>query len=175
MSERIWLVDEHDEPVGEGWQERVYPVNWKNFRTVCGFIRNRQGLLWIPFRSYEKTIFPACFDASVMGSVKYGETYRDAFKDEALDEVGIDVDTVELRHLGHLSPFTHELSSWYQAWEIRAESVSSYNRKDYATGYWMTASELRVRIANGEKAKPDLETLINLFYPDVVSVRAPAA
>lgn len=42
--EKLWLVNEKDEPIQEGWQWRSVD-NWQNFRVVNAFIRNSGGEL----------------------------------------------------------------------------------------------------------------------------------
>lgn len=167
MTEQLWLVDEHDNPIGAGMQERSYipRQNWQNFRSVYGFIRNSEGKLWLPFRSAHKPIFASMFDASISGHVTYPESYEVAFRREVLEEVGIDIDRVKTEYLCYLSPFALELSSWMKVWEIRTDVVPHWNKNDFSHVDWLSPDEFRDAINIGAQAKPDVLKLINSLYP----------
>lgn len=165
--EKLWLVDNQDQPQGEGWQWRswVKDKNWQNFRVINAFIRNKQGKLWIPRRAATKRLFPLSLDVSVGGHVEYGESYDTALAREAHEELGIDVQTVEHKLLGYLNPLKHDLSAWMKVWQIYLEEVPDYNRDDFVDWYWLSPDEFRERMLTGEKSKSDLPKLINIFYP----------
>lgn len=164
--EKLWLVNEKDEPVQEGWQWRSVD-NWRNFRVVNAFIRNTKGELWIPRRASTKKLFPLCLDMSVGGHVTYGESYEESFERETLEEVGIDIAKTGCVLLGHFSPFEHNLSAWMKVWEIRADEVPLWNQSDFTEWIWIAPEALRQRIHDGEKVKRDLLQLIDLAYPAV--------
>lgn len=167
MAEKIWLVDGWDRPSGEGWQERSYTegVNWKNFRSVAGFIRNEEGKIWMPFRTPNKPIFASMFDASISGAVAYRESYEEAFRREASEETGLNIDDHPVSFLLYLNPQELDISSWTKVWEIRANEVPSYNRDDYSSAYWMSPEEVQEHVDIGARFKPDVLALFNLLYP----------
>ncbi len=167
VQEKLWLGDEHDQPVGEGWQLRSSEekINWRNFRVINAFIRNRDGKLWIPRRTASKAMFPLCLDVSVGGHVEYGESYEETFYRETMEEVGVDATKVESKLLGYLNPNEKNLSAWMKIWEIHLDDVPAYNHDDFVESFWLTPDEFRERMKNGDKAKSDLPTLVDIFYP----------
>jgi isopentenyl-diphosphate delta-isomerase len=168
QEEKLWLVDEKDEPIGDGWQWRSQEQgkNWKNFRVINAFFKRADGRLWIPRRTSAKRMFPNCLDVSVGGHVEYGESYENCFARETQEETGIDIRNFSCKVLGKLSPFEHQgLSAFMKVWEVQVEDVPNYNPADFSEVYWLTPDEFRARIASGDKAKGDLPILIDLFYP----------
>ncbi len=168
QEEKLWLVDENDEPMGEGWQWRSHEPgkNWKNFRVVNAFIKRADGRLWIPRRTATKKMFPSCLDVSVGGHVEYGESYEECFVRETQEETGLDVSSLPHVLLGSLSPFAIDgLSAFMKVWEIQAEEVPHYNPADFSEVYWLTPDEVRAKVAAGDKTKGDLLSILNAFYP----------
>lgn len=163
--EKLWLVNEKDEPIQEGWQWRT-KENWRNFRVINAFIKNAEGKLWIPRRTATKRMFPLCLDVSVGGHVEYDESYESAFQRETMEEVGVDVTKIDCALLGYLNPFENDLSAWMKVWEIHLDEVPSYNQTDFVEWSWMSPDEFRQRMKEGDKAKSDLPKLIDLFYPE---------
>ncbi len=169
MEEKLWLVDEHDQPVGEGWQWRSSDpaVNWQNFRVINAFIKNRKGELWIPRRTATKRMFPLCLDVSVGGHVEFGESYETTFARETREELNLDVTRAPCVHKGYFSPFEHGLSAWMHVWEIHMDEVPPYNTGDFVEWYWLTPKAFREHMDTGDTAKGDLLRLINILYPEV--------
>ena len=169
MEEKLWLVDEHDQPIGEGWQWRSSDpkVNWQNFRVINAFIKNSKGELWIPRRTATKRMFPLCLDVSVGGHVEFGESFETTFARETMEEINVDVTAVECVDKGYFSPFEHNLSAWMRVWEIHMDEVPPYNQNDFVEWYWLTPDALRERIRQGDKTKGDLPILIDILYPAI--------
>ncbi len=163
--EKLWLVNNKDEPVQDGWQWRS-AKNWRDFRVINAFIKNADGKLWIPRRTATKRVFPLCLDMSIGGHVEYGESYEDAFRRETFEEVRIDVTKTKATLIGYLNPFEHDLSAWMKVWEICLDEVPSYNQNDFIEWNWMSPDEFRLHMQNGDKAKSDLPKLVDLFYPE---------
>jgi isopentenyldiphosphate isomerase len=162
MEEILDLVNEADEVIGQvsrtrAWAERL-PV-----RFINAFVVNSSGQLWIPRRAASKSMFPNCLDMSVGGHVISGETYLEAFKRETLEEIGVDVDTLEWREIAYFSPFETTLSAFMCVYEIRLEHVA-LNPDDFSEAFWMTPLELQQRIVQGEAVKGDLEEILERIY-----------
>lgn len=165
LEERVWLVDENDQPVGEGWQLRDGSKNWHNYRVVNVFIRNSEGKLWIPRRGPNKRIFPNCLDMSMGGHVDWPETYEQAFERELKEELNLDAKNVNAKFLGQLTTAEHpELSALMKVWEIQMDEAPDYNPEDFTEAFWLSPEEFRAKLAAGDKAKGDLLPLINIFY-----------
>ena len=171
-AERIWLVDEKDQPVGEGWQLRDHSPNnsvWQNFRVVNVFVKNSRGQIWFPRRASHKRIFPNCLDMSMGGHVDFPETYEQAFARELKEELNIEARDVHPKLLGYLTPKDHpSLSAFMKVWEIEMEETPRFNPDDFSESFWFSSDEFRVRVKSGEGVKGDLPKLVDIFYPSNV-------
>ena len=165
MDEYLDLVDARDNVIRRKWRSEVYREGLSNFRVVNAFVKNSSGQLWIPLRGPNKRIFPNALDLSVGGHVESGETYDFSFARETSEELGIDVSNVQWKLLGKCTPHEHGVAAFMQVYEISAEAVPNWNHDDFTEAFWLTPAEIHQRIVSGEKAKPDLTTLLDIFYP----------
>ncbi len=159
------LVDDNDNVIAKKTRTEIYRTGLKNYRVVNAFIKNSEGKLWIPRRGPNKRIFPLSLDFSMGGHVDSGEGYEQAFKREVAEELNLDMDTLEYRELGKLSPRINRVSSFMMVYEVAYSEAVNYNKNDFVEAYWLTPQELRERIHDGEKVKSDLPVLIEVFYP----------
>lgn len=97
LDEYLDLVDENDIVIGRKKRSEIYAENLSNYRIINAFVINSKGEIWIPRRSSNKKLFPSCLDMSVGGHVESGETYEDALKREAQEELNINVDKMPVR------------------------------------------------------------------------------
>ena len=165
MASEEWLdlVNERDEVVGQ--IARADPaLRWERVRVVNAFIRNARGELWIPRRSPSKSLYPGALDVSVGGAVQSGESYLEAFRREAAEEVRLDLDAVEWRELAAFSPFQTGLSSFTRVYEIQTDTAPTFNPDDITGGEWLTPGQVLARIAAGAAAKGDLAELVRRCY-----------
>lgn len=159
--EMLDIVDDGDAVIGA--QPR-YSFDGFNFRVINAFIVNKKGELWIPRRTETKRMFPLCLDVSVGGHVSSGETYDEAFKKEAREELNIDIDSVPYRLLGKLEPKKDMVSAFMQVYEIQLDEPPAFNKEDFVEYYWFTPKEFMQHLIKGEKVKGDLVTLVRKFY-----------
>lgn len=162
--ELLDLVDEHDQVIGSRLRSEIYSEGLSNFRVINAFMVNSTDCLWIPRRSANKRIFPLCLDMSVGGHVASGETYDEAFRRELREELGLDLDEVEWKSLGHLNPYEHNVSAFMQVYEIRRDHAPDYNKEDFIEYFWIEPQEIMERIEKGDGAKDDLPKLIKRFF-----------
>jgi len=88
MSELIDVVDPSDNVIGKAAREEVHNSDaWH--RGVHLFIFNSSGKLFLPLRSQTKDKFPSTYDCSVSEHVNAGETFEDAARRGANEELGI--------------------------------------------------------------------------------------
>lgn len=166
IDEFLDLVDGNDHVVGKKKRSEVYTENLSNFRVVNAFVINRNGEIWIPRRTSDKRIFPLCLDMSMGGHVESGESYEDAFRRELKEELDYNIEEIDYRLLGHLTPREHGVSAFMNVYEIKSEQTPNYNKKDFVEYFWLTPKMLFERITQGEKTKGDLPKLVKIFYGD---------
>jgi isopentenyldiphosphate isomerase len=162
--EMLDVVNDQDVVVGSVSRAKAWSDNPRWVRVINAFVLNARGELWIPRRSSHKALFPNCLDMSVGGHVQAGETYEAAFERETLEELNLNLSTLEWHELGYLNPETHGLSAWMKVFEIRTESVPDFNRNDFSQTYWLEPQALLERIGRGDPAKGDLVPLVHRFY-----------
>lgn len=165
LDEYLDLVDKDDNVVKKMKRSEVYKKGLSNFRTVNAFLINSKGQIWIPRRAKNKRIFPLCLDMSMGGHVKSKEMYDQAFKREVKEELNIDIDKINYRILGKVTPSENNISCFSTIYEIKSDKTPSYNKDDFTEYFWLTPIEIINKIEEGDKAKSDLPKLIKIFYP----------
>lgn len=159
------LVDNEDTVIGTLERSKVHAADLHNFRVINAFLINDAGKLWIPRRTADKSLFPLHLDVSVGGHVSSGETYEIAFRREMREEVGLDLDNLVYEDLGLLFPHTHGVSAFMHVYKFFYNNVPPYNKKDFVEYFWLTPSELKNLIKNGDdQAKGDLSLLLEFFF-----------
>jgi isopentenyldiphosphate isomerase len=162
--EYLDVVNEQDEVIGKKLRSEVYAEHLSNFRAVNAFIINSKGELWIPRRTADKRIFPLCLDMSMGGHVSSGETYDQTFRREMQEELNINIDDINYRLLGHLTPRHDGTSAFQNVYEIKMDTTPNYNRADFIEDFWLTPAAFFKRIEQGDKTKGDLPKLVQKFY-----------
>lgn len=169
-----WLdkVNEQDEVVGR--ISRADPaLCWREVRVVNAFLRNAAGQLWIPRRSPSKSLYPSALDVSVGGAVQSGESYLQAFRREAAEELNLDIDQLDWQLIATFSPYQTGLSSFIHAYEIRSDLAPRFNPADFTGGEWLAPAKLLQRIEQGDPAKGDLPELVRRCYPAASALTLP--
>ena len=162
--EYLDLVDENDQVINKKKRSEVYAEHLSNFRVVNAFVINSKGEIWIPRRAPNKRVFPSCLDMSMGGHVESGESYEQTLKRETQEELNIDTDKAQVTLLGHLSPHKDGVSAFMNVYEIKMDESPNYNKDDFTEYFWLTPKALFEKIAQGEKTKSDLPTLVKIFY-----------
>lgn len=163
-SEILDLVDTNDNVIGSLERSNVHAANLHNFRVINAFLINDKGELWIPRRTAHKRLFPLHLDASVGGHVSSGETYEFAFKREMQEEIGLNLADIVYEDLGILVPHKHGISAFMHVYRFSYNNVPPYNKNDFVEYFWLTPSELKERIRNGDPAKSDLPLVLDFFF-----------
>ncbi|WP_223265310.1 NUDIX domain-containing protein [Nostoc sp. 'Peltigera membranacea cyanobiont' 210A] len=126
-------------------------------------------LLWIPRRSAHKSIFPLCLDVSMGGHVETGETYEDALQRELKEELNLELNILNVRLLGYLTPHQYQVSAFMKVFEIKLDCSPEYNKNDFIESFWLSPDDLIKWLYGGEPAKSDLLKLVQIFYKNLSS------
>jgi len=164
MSHLIEIVDENENIIDIKSREEVYSGNLGNFRVINAFLINPEGKLWIPRRSASRPVFPLCLDTSVGGHLIPTETYDKAFAREVLEEVGIDVNTVDWCLRGKLTPKNDGVSAFMQVYDIKYADEPKLNPEVFVDSYWLYPQEILDKLKFGDKSKSDLPIIIRKLY-----------
>lgn len=139
----VVVVDENDTEVGtamlsEVWQKGLY------HRIVAVFVMDNQGRMLLQLRGSNVKVYPNCWDQAAGGHVDEGQSYEDAARNEAAEELGID--NVSLTERG-----THRTNS-----QDGERIINQFERVFKAT------------VPSGITVKPQLDELSKLqwFTPD---------
>ncbi|MEH1099971.1 NUDIX hydrolase [Micromonospora sp. CPCC 205561] len=86
--ELLDVVDEHDRVVGRARRGDAYA---RRLRHRCAFVlvRNAAGEVFVHRRTERKLVFPSRYDMFVGGVVGAGESYDEAARREAREELGV--------------------------------------------------------------------------------------
>ena len=148
------LVDENDKVIGRMSTMEARRQGLKNLRVINAFIINSKGELWIPRRQVDKEFFPSCLDMSIGGHVSSGETYEEALKREAREELNIDIEKIRIRLLGSLGP--EDGVHFMKVYEIKSDEAPDYNKEDFCDFFWLKPNDLIEKIKLGDKSKKEL-------------------
>ena len=89
LDELLYHVNEDDEVLGSIGRSEAHSKELLH-RSGMVFLMNSEGKILINKRSSEKKIFPSCYDSSASFHVTFKETYEDAAKREALEEINME-------------------------------------------------------------------------------------
>lgn len=88
--EILILVDDNDNEIGTDTRENCHSGKGKRHRAYTAFVFH-DGKLLLQQRSKEKLLWPGAWDVSFTSHVYPGETYQQAAKRRALQELGANV------------------------------------------------------------------------------------
>ena len=114
-----WLdiVDEQDDIVGQAPRTEATA---RRLRHRCAFIRvlDEHGRLFVHRRAPTKLVFPSYYDMFVGGVVAAGESYAEAARREAAEELGVD-DLPEPTYLFKFLYESPEHTWWSAVYDLR--------------------------------------------------------
>jgi isopentenyldiphosphate isomerase len=142
-----WLdiVDEQDRVIGQA------PRGEATARRLihrCAFIRVRdeQGRLFVHRRAPTKLVFPSYYDMFVGGVVAAGESYDEAARREAAEELGV----ADLPAPAYLFKFLYESPQhawWSAVYELRYGGPVHPQAEEIVWHAFLTEDELEARLA----------------------------
>ena len=93
--ERIVIVDEHDEVIGEEDKERCHDGEGILHRGFLCMVFNKTGELYLTRRSDSKKLWPGFWDGSSASHLHQGEDYVQASRRRLREELGIAAQDIE--------------------------------------------------------------------------------
>lgn len=157
------IVDENDIVVGKKTRTEIYNLGLRNFRVVNAFLVNSKGEVWILRRSPNEDMFPRGLDLSVGGHVSSGESYEEALKREAKEELDIDVDKTKCSLIAYLSPYTDGASAFTKLYSLESDVTPVINPDEFIDGFWIYPDVLIEKVKGGEPSKGDLLKMLQLY------------
>jgi isopentenyldiphosphate isomerase len=142
-----WLdiVDEKDHIVGRAPRREATA---RRLRHRCAFIRvlDEHGRLFVHRRAPTKLVFPSYYDMFVGGVVGAGESYDEAARREAAEELGVD-DLPEPVFLFKFLYESPEYAWWSAVYELRYGGPVHPQAEEIVWHDYLTEPELSARLA----------------------------
>ncbi len=110
MNEYIDIVSETGEPTGQvALKSEAHKKGlWHN--TIHLWLFTKKGEILLQQRSHKKSIYPLLWDVSAAGHIDAGESFTNATIRETKEELGLDLNTNDLKKIGvhkHLSTYAN--------------------------------------------------------------------
>jgi isopentenyl-diphosphate delta-isomerase len=93
--ERIVIVDEEDNALGEEDKEKCHDGEGILHRAFLAMVFNRSGQLLLTRRSEGKRLWPGYWDGTVASHTKVGEDYEQASRRRVKQEIGLEAQSVQ--------------------------------------------------------------------------------
>jgi isopentenyldiphosphate isomerase len=142
--ELLDVVDEHDRVVGQARRDEAYARRLRH-RCVFVLVRDAAGRIFVHRRTARKLVFPSRYDMFVGGVVGAGESYDEAARREAEEELGVSglPAPVPLFKFRYETP---EHAWWSAVYEVRCESPVDPQVEEVAWHAFLTEVELERRL-----------------------------
>lgn len=140
QDEILDIVDEHDRVIGQAPRHRVYAEKLRH-RAAFVLVRDADDRIFVHRRTDRKLVFPSRYDMFVGGVLGTGETYDEAARREAAEELGV----AELAAPTPLFRFlyeTPEYSWWSAIYEVCHDGPVDPQPEEVAWYAFLTEEEL---------------------------------
>lgn len=143
QDEILDIVDENDIVIGQAPRKRVYAERLRH-RAAFVLVRDGEGRVFVHRRSNRKLVFPSHYDMFVGGVVAAGETYDEAARREAAEELGVP-DLPPPTPLFRFLYETPEHTWWCAIYEGRCDTPVDPQPEEIEWYAFLTDEELRRR------------------------------
>jgi isopentenyldiphosphate isomerase len=155
QDEVLDIVDEQDRVVGQAPRGRAYAERLRH-RAAFVLARDGNGRIFVHRRTAAKLVFPSRYDMFVGGVVGAGETYDDAARREAAEELGVPT-IAQPAPLFRFLYETPEHSWWSAVYEVRCDEPVHPQPEEVAWHAFLTEDELHARLAEWDWVPDGLE------------------
>lgn len=142
--ELLDIVDEQDRVVGQAARGQAYARRLRH-RCVFILVRDAAGRVFVHRRSRHKLVFPLLYDMFVGGVVGAGESYDEAARREAAEELGVP-DVPAPDPLFRFRYETPEHAWWSAVYELRYDGEVSPPTDEVVWHAFLTGQELGRRL-----------------------------
>lgn len=154
--ELLDIVDERDRVIGQARRADAYA---RRLRHRCAFVlaRDPAGRIFVHRRTDHKLVFPSLYDMFVGGVVGAGETYEQAARREAAEELGVS----GLPEPVPLFKFLYETAEhtwWCSVFEVVCDRPVRPQESEVAWHAFLTEEELAGRLGEWQWVPDGLET-----------------
>jgi len=161
--EKITVVDEKDEVIGEARVNKILP--FEIYRVSSLIVENHKGQVLLAKRSYSMVKSPGLWGPSCEGTVRKGETYHETMIREAKEELGISgIEYLELKKQRVRKPYNH-FKMWYKVkldWPIKKFKIQS---EEVQKLKWIKKEKLiEMAKRNSKVLTPSFKEFIKRFY-----------
>lgn len=167
MSELIWEVDENDQPIGPIERAKSREVGAR-YRMARISVEDKDGNILLQKRNPDKKSYPNCWDTSVGGNVSYRESYEQAARREALEEIGLTVDNLE--EIAHfygevVDPSGKKMNRFTKLFRtiVSPDTKFEMQEDEVSEIRWVTKQQL-IELARQEGASDGLQSVIDNYY-----------
>ena len=141
------IVNENDEVIGKIKENEQKNIRPNQLRFINILIFNNENKILVPKRSFNRKIFPNCYDFSVGGHVNSGENYEQAAYRELEEELGIK--NVELNKIAYIS----ESNTFQTVYTLNYDkAIINYDKDGIEDIFYFTKEEIKELMNN----KPNL-------------------
>jgi isopentenyldiphosphate isomerase len=155
QDEVLDIVDEQDRVVGQAPRRRVYAERLRH-RAAFVLARDGAGRIFVHRRTAAKLVFPSRYDMFVGGVLGAGETYDDAARREAAEELGVP-SIAQPTPLFRFLYETPEHTWWSAVYEVRCDEPVHPQPEEVAWHAFLTEDELHERLAEWDWVPDGLE------------------
>lgn len=148
QDEILDVVDEQDRVVGQAPRGEVYARRLRH-RAAFVLVRDAEDRVFVHRRTARKLVFPSLYDMFVGGVVGAGETYDEAARREAAEELGVTGLPDPEPRLRFLYE-TPEHSWWSAVYEVRCLRPVRPQPEEVAWHAFLTEDELHRRLDEWE-------------------------
>ena len=165
--EQIWHVDENDNPIGAVGRDDSRRTGAR-YRMARVSVEDADGNVLLQKRLPTKKSYPNCWDTAVGGNVIYQESYEDAAKREALEEIGLKVSNLqEVAYfygevIDQSGKKMNRFTKMYRT-VVDANTAFTPQPNEVSEVRWVTKHEL-LKLAAKEGASDGLQQAITHYY-----------